>query len=72
MVLKWKTEFQALSCEEKERITARRGGYELSFIIYLKNKAWKSGLLLRREGSNFWPSGYEPDELPLLYFAVQK
>ncbi len=27
-------------------------------------------LLLRREGSNLRPSGYEPDELPLLYFAM--
>ena len=26
--------------------------------------------LLRREDSNFRPSGYEPDELPLLYFAM--
>ena len=26
--------------------------------------------LLRRLGSNQRPSGYEPDELPLLYFAV--
>ncbi len=25
--------------------------------------------LLRRGGSNSRPSGYEPDELPLLYFA---
>jgi hypothetical protein len=25
---------------------------------------------LRREGSNLRPSGYEPDELPLLYFAI--
>ena len=28
------------------------------------------GRLLRREGSNLRPSGYEPDELPLLYFAI--
>jgi hypothetical protein len=27
-------------------------------------------LLLRRGGSNSRPSGYEPDELPLLYFAI--
>ena len=27
-------------------------------------------ILLRREGSNLRPSGYEPDELPLLYFAM--
>jgi hypothetical protein len=27
-------------------------------------------VLLRREGSNLRPSGYEPDELPLLYFAI--
>ena len=26
--------------------------------------------LLRRGGSNSRPSGYEPDELPLLYFAM--
>ncbi len=26
--------------------------------------------LLRRGGSNSRPSGYEPDELPLLYFAI--
>jgi hypothetical protein len=25
---------------------------------------------LRRVGSNHRPSGYEPDELPLLYFAM--
>src|ERR1700742_3528265 len=25
---------------------------------------------LRRQGSNLRPSGYEPDELPLLYFAM--
>ena len=25
---------------------------------------------LRRGGSNSRPSGYEPDELPLLYFAM--
>ena len=27
-------------------------------------------LLLRRAGSNHRPSGYEPDELPLLYSAM--
>src|SRR6186713_1545678 len=27
-------------------------------------------MLLRRGGSNSRPSGYEPDELPLLYFAM--
>ena len=27
-------------------------------------------LVLRRGGSNSRPSGYEPDELPLLYFAM--
>ena len=27
-------------------------------------------LLLRRAGSNHRPSGYEPDELPLLYSAI--
>ena len=26
--------------------------------------------LLRSQGSNLGPSGYEPDELPLLYFAM--
>ena len=26
--------------------------------------------VLRRQGSNLRPSGYEPDELPLLYFAI--
>ena len=26
--------------------------------------------LLRRAGSNHRPSGYEPDELPLLYSAI--
>jgi hypothetical protein len=30
----------------------------------------KCSRLLRREGSNLRPSGYEPDELPLLYFAM--
>ena len=27
-------------------------------------------VLLRRTGSNRRPSGYEPDELPLLYFPI--
>ena len=27
-------------------------------------------VLLRRAGSNHRPSGYEPDELPLLYSAI--
>ncbi len=27
-------------------------------------------ILLRSQGSNLGPSGYEPDELPLLYFAM--
>jgi len=27
-------------------------------------------ITLRGEGSNFRPSGYEPDELPLLYLAI--
>lgn len=26
--------------------------------------------MLRRQDSNLRPSGYEPDELPLLYFAI--
>ena len=30
-----------------------------------------SGSWLRRAGSNHRPSGYEPDELPLLYSAIQ-
>ena len=29
-------------------------------------------LLLRRMGSNHRPSGYEPDELPLLYSAIYR
>ena len=29
-------------------------------------------LLLRRMGSNHRPSGYEPDELPLLYSAIER
>jgi hypothetical protein len=33
--------------------------------LLLRNLSW-----LRREGSNLRPSGYEPDELPLLYFAI--
>ncbi len=36
----------------------------------LKQKSPNKGLMLRREGSNLRPSGYEPDELPLLYFAM--
>ncbi len=28
-------------------------------------------LLLRSQGSNLGPSGYEPDELPLLYYAMR-
>ena len=35
-----------------------------------KKPAGKAGGLLRRGGSNSRPSGYEPDELPLLYFAI--
>jgi hypothetical protein len=33
-------------------------------------KAGKPALLLRRGGSNSRPTGYEPVELPLLYFAI--
>ena len=29
-----------------------------------------SGPLLRGDDSNVWPSGYEPDELPLLHPAT--
>ena len=29
-----------------------------------------SGMMLRGKGSNLRPSGYEPDELPLLYLAM--
>ena len=29
-----------------------------------------SGIMLRGKGSNLRPSGYEPDELPLLYLAM--
>ena len=38
----------------------------------INEKSPKKGLLilLRREGSNLRPSGYEPDELPLLYLAI--
>src|SRR5450631_2353562 len=35
-----------------------------------KKTSRRRGPLLRREGSNLRPSGYEPDELPLLYFAM--
>ena len=35
-----------------------------------KKRSPAGDLLLRREGSNLRPSGYEPDELPLLYFAM--
>jgi hypothetical protein len=41
------------------------------FITRKNKKAPKSsGLVLRSQGSNLGPSGYEPDELPLLYFAI--
>jgi hypothetical protein len=43
---------------------------------YPKNKSSNKIFLLllfwlRSQGSNLGPSGYEPDELPLLYFAMQ-
>src|SRR5579859_7118153 len=37
---------------------------------YKKRTSLRSWLWLRRVGSNHRPSGYEPDELPLLYFAM--
>ena len=36
----------------------------------MKRQPWSCLFLLRRLGSNQRPSGYEPDELPLLYFAM--
>jgi hypothetical protein len=44
-------------------------------IVWAPNKKKAAFLrqllfLLRRGGSNSRPSGYEPDELPLLYFAM--
>ncbi len=36
----------------------------------MKRQPWGCLFLLRRLGSNQRPSGYEPDELPLLYFAM--
>ncbi len=36
--------------------------------IALDGQSWWTQL--RSQGSNLGPSGYEPDELPLLYFAV--
>ena len=46
----------------------RLAGYEPP--MFQKNKPLARLSLLRREDSNFRPSGYEPDELPLLYFAM--
>ena len=43
--------------------TVERGGAQKSLLD-------GGNLLLRRGGSNSRPSGYEPDELPLLYFAM--
>src|ERR1700737_4953271 len=41
------------------------------YTVYIKLKAlFKASFPLRRGGSNSRPSGYEPDELPLLYFAM--
>ena len=43
----------------------------LNSCLRMKSASWRIRLcLLRREGSNLRPSGYEPDELPLLYFAM--
>ena len=40
-------------------------------MIWNEKKPLASGFfLLRRAGSNHRPSGYEPDELPLLYSAI--
>jgi hypothetical protein len=39
-----------------------------------KAETWRANISaswLRSQGSNLGPSGYEPDELPLLYFAMQ-
>jgi hypothetical protein len=36
----------------------------------MKEASVMEASLLRRQGSNLRPSGYEPDELPLLYFAL--
>ena len=46
---------------------------DMSPFVLLKQKTHinvGSLVVLRREGSNLRPSGYEPDELPLLYFAI--
>ena len=44
-------------------------GYEHKYGANIK-KDLVEALTLRRQGSNLRPSGYEPDELPLLYFAM--
>ena len=47
-------------------------GYEPRKYSQIKKPVALTGeFLLRRVGSNHRPSGYEPDELPLLYLALQ-
>ena len=43
---------------------------EYPYCILTPNYSYGSGILLRGKGSNLRPSGYEPDELPLLYPAI--
>ena len=49
----------------KKRISVRMVQKKLSDIVVKQ-----SPVVLRRMGSNHRPSGYEPDELPLLYSAL--
>ena len=49
------------------------GGYEPGGWGENEESLHEGGFLtLRRLGSNQRPSGYEPDELPLLYFAMYR
>ncbi len=42
----------------------------ISHVCIMKKSQAIGTFLLRSQGSNLGPSGYEPDELPLLYFAI--
>ena len=44
--------------------------YAFQILSLVTHTAVPYGALLRRQGSNLRPSDYEPDELPLLYFAM--
>ena len=55
---------------KKMGLILKEGKMPYAIETQIKSLSIEKLFLLRREGSNLRPSGYEPDELPLLYFAM--